>query len=117
MSDLEDPPSTPSPGRSSRKKRDSSESEVLKELKSMRKELKHENQELRANFNTFKMEQAAIIEQLRRENQEFKDAANAPQKFDFRTQPFTKEICLAELHSLQCVSKNETIDRNYFLLP
>ena len=89
----QDPPSTLSPRRSSSsKKRASTDSEVLKELKSMRKEMKQENQEIRAKFDTFKTEQAIIIEQLRRENQEFRDAANAPQKFDFRSQPFTKEI-------------------------
>ena len=40
----QDPPSTPSPRRpSSSKKRASTDSEVLKELKSMRKEMKQEN--------------------------------------------------------------------------
>ena len=109
----QDPPSTPSPrGPSSSKKRASTDSEILKELKSMRKEQQRENQEMRAKFDTFKSEQAIIIEQLRRENQEFRDAANAPQKFDFRTQPFTKEICLTELNPLQCITKKETLDRN-----
>ena len=80
----QDPPSTPSPRRpSSSKKRASSDSEILKELKSMRKEQQRENQEMRAKFDTFKSEQAIIIEQLRRENQEFRDAANAPQKIRF----------------------------------
>lgn len=49
----QDPPSTPSPrGPSSSKKRASTDSEILKELKSMRKEMKQENQEIRAKFDT-----------------------------------------------------------------
>ena len=113
MSDLEDPPSTPSPGHSARKKRErSNDSEVLRELKAMRRDFKQENKEIKESFDSFKIEQKAVIEELRRENQALRDAANAPPKFDFRTQPFTKEICLAELNALQCISKKETPDRN-----
>ena len=48
MSDLEDPPSTPSPGHSARKKRErSNDSELLRELKAMRRDFKQENKEIK----------------------------------------------------------------------
>ena len=65
-----------------------------------------------ANLNTKFDNQALVIEQLRKENEQLRKAVNEPPKFDFKKQNYTKEICLSELDHMRCISSKDSEDRN-----